>query len=81
MTVELNGELVALPEGSLVTEAVEASGAAGDQRGLAVAIDGEVVPRSEWGRTSLREGQKVEVLAATQGGAEDGFGRGGRSWG
>jgi thiazole synthase len=81
MNVELNGELVALPEGSFVTEAVEASGAAGDQRGLAVAIDGEVVPRSEWGRTSLREGQKVEVLAAIQGGAEDGFQLGGRSWG
>ena len=81
MNVELNGELVALPEGSFVTEAVEASGAAGDQRGLAVAIDGEVVPRSEWGRTSLREGQKVEVLAAIQGGAENGFELGGRSWG
>ena len=80
MNVELNGELVALPEGSFVTEAVEASGASGDQRGLAVAIDGEVVPRSEWGRTSLREGQKVEVLAAIQGGAEDGFELGGRSW-
>jgi thiazole synthase len=81
VNVELNGELVALPEGSLVTEAVEASGASGDQRGLAVAIDGEVVPRSEWGRTSLRDGQKVEVLAAIQGGAEDGFELGGRSWG
>src|SRR4051812_49849909 len=81
MNVELNGELVALPEGSLVAEAVEASGAAGDQRGLAVAIDGEVVPRSEWSRTSLREGQKVEVLAAIQGGAEDGLELGGRSWG
>ena len=81
MNVELNGEPVALPEGSFVTEAVEASGASGDQRGLAVAIDGEVVPRSEWGRTSLREGQKVEVLAAIQGGAENGFELGGRSWG
>jgi thiazole synthase len=81
VNVELNGEMLALPEGSFVTEAVEASGAAGDQRGLAVAIDGEVVPRSEWGRTSLREGQKVEVLAAIQGGAEDGFELGGRSWG
>src|SRR5512132_3146817 len=81
MNVELNGDPVTLPEGWLVTEAVEASGAAGDQRGLAVAIDGEVVPRSEWARTSLREGQKVEVLAAIQGGAEDGFELGGRSWG
>ena len=48
---------------------------------MAVAIDGEVVPRSEWNRTSLREGQKVEVLAAIQGGAEEGFELGGRSWG
>ena len=81
MKVELNGEAVVLSEGAAVTEAVEASGAAGDQRGLAVAIDGEVVPRSEWDRTRLREGQKVEVLAAIQGGAEDGLELGGRSWG
>jgi thiazole synthase len=79
--VELNGEIVALPNGAAVTHAVEASGAAGEQRGLAVAIDGEVVPRSEWDSTELREGQKVEVLAAIQGGAEDGFELGGRSWG
>jgi thiazole synthase len=81
MKVELNGELVALPEGAAVTDAVEASGTSGDQRGVAVAIDGEVVPRSEWDRTELREGQKVEVLAAIQGGAENGFELGGRSWG
>jgi thiazole synthase len=81
MRVELNGEPVALPEGAAVTLAVEASGTAGDQRGLAVAIDGEVVPRSEWDRTRLREGQKVEVLAAIQGGAEDGLELGGRTWG
>jgi thiazole synthase len=81
MKVELNGEIVALSEGAAVTQAVEASGVAGEQRGLAVAIDGEVVPRSEWDGTPLREGQKVEVLAAIQGGAEDGFELGGRSWG
>jgi thiazole synthase len=39
--------------------------------GLAVALDGEVVPRAEWGETPLREGQSVEVLAAIQGGAVD----------
>src|SRR3954452_17640494 len=81
MKVELNGELVALPEGASVADAVEISGAAGEQRGLAVAVDGEVVPRSEWDRTPLREGQKVEVLAAIQGGAENGFELGDRSWG
>jgi thiazole synthase len=81
MKVELNGEVVALPEGASLIEAIEASGANREQRGVAVAIDGEVVPRSEWGRTSLREGQKVEVLAAIQGGADDGLELGGRTWG
>jgi sulfur carrier protein len=81
MNVELNGENVDLPDGAAVTDAVEASGTADGQRGVAVAIDGEVVPRSEWERTALRDGQKVEVLAAIQGGAEDGFELGGRRWG
>ena len=81
MKVELNGEPVALPEGAAVTDAVQASGAEGDLRGVAVALDGEVVPRSEWGRTHLSEGQKVEVLAAIQGGADAAFALGDRSWG
>jgi thiazole synthase len=80
MNVELNGEVVVLPDGAAVSEAVDASGAAGDRGGVAVAIDGEVVPRSEWTGTPLREGQRVEVLSAIQGGADDGFELGGRSW-
>ena len=81
MKVEVNGKAVTLTEDSTVRAAVDASGAASSDRGLAVAVDGEVVPRSEWDRTSLSEGQKVEVLAAIQGGAENGFELGGRGWG
>ena len=80
MRVELNGEPTALPDGASVAAAIEASGAA-TRRGVAVAVDGEVVPRSEWDATRLHEGEKIEVLAAIQGGAEDGFELGGRSWG
>jgi thiazole synthase len=50
-----------------------------EARGLAVALDGEVVPRGEWEGTALREGQSVEVLAAIQGGAET-WELGGRQW-
>jgi thiamine biosynthesis protein ThiS len=32
-----------------------------------VAVDGEVVPRGEWD-SELREGQRVEILQAVQGG-------------
>jgi sulfur carrier protein len=81
MKVEVNGKQVTLTSGSTVRSAIEASGAASKERGLAVAVEGEVVPRSEWDRTTLSEGQKVEVLAAIQGGAENGFELGGRTWG
>ncbi|HEU4981012.1 MAG TPA: sulfur carrier protein ThiS, partial [Solirubrobacterales bacterium] len=64
-----------------VATAIEASGAFSDRRGVAVAVDGEVVPRSEWDRTALAEGQRIEVLAAIQGGAEVGFELGDRTWG
>ena len=80
MTVELNGHPVELPDGATVATAIERSGAAPEGRGVAVAVDGDVVPRSEWDATALAEGQSVEVLAAIQGGAE-GFELGGRSWG
>ena len=80
MNVELNGDLVSLPDGATVATAIEASGAP-SQRGVAVALDGDVVPRSEWETTPLADGQSVEVLAAIQGGADGGFELGGRSWG
>jgi sulfur carrier protein len=37
-------------------------------RGVAVAVNGAVVPRSEWERTPLVAGDQVEVLVASQGG-------------
>ena len=80
MNVELNGKSVSLPDGATVAAAIEASGTP-TQRGVAVALDGDVIPRSEWESTPLAEGQKVEVLAAIQGGADDAFELGGRTWG
>ena len=37
-------------------------------RGVAVAVDAEVVPRGEWERFTVRDGARVEVLTAVQGG-------------
>ncbi|MGH2816831.1 MAG: sulfur carrier protein ThiS [Actinomycetota bacterium] len=36
--------------------------------GVAVAVNGEVVPRVRWGRLPLTEGDRVEVLSAIGGG-------------
>jgi thiazole synthase len=80
MRIELNGAPHELPEDATLEAAVRASGAGEGGRGVAAALDGEVVPHGEWERTPLREGQAVEVLAAIQGGA-DAWELGGREWG
>ncbi|WP_372697971.1 sulfur carrier protein ThiS [Arthrobacter sp. JSM 101049] len=41
---------------------------AGAPCGLAVAVNDEVVPRSAWAGTRLRPGDRIELLAAVQGG-------------
>ena len=38
------------------------------RRGVAVAVNGEVVPRSTWPVAPLHDGDRVEVLTASQGG-------------
>ena len=65
--VILNGAAQELPVGATVADAVRASGAPDDGRGVAVALGGEVVPRAQWNR-ELAEGEQVEVLHAVQGG-------------
>ena len=86
MKIELNGAGAIVPDGATVAAAIEAAGATRGPRGVAVAVDGEVVPPDEWETTSLAEGQSVEVVAAIQGGAPESgppepLQLGGRSWG
>jgi sulfur carrier protein len=68
MKVMLNGEPHELDEGANVSDTVQATGAQADGRGVAAAVDGAVVPRGQWAKTQLEEGQRVEVLQAVQGG-------------
>jgi sulfur carrier protein len=68
MQIVLNGESQELPDGATVESAVAATGAPANGRGVAVAVDGEIVRRGEWAITPVREGQQVEVLHAVQGG-------------
>ena len=67
MRVSVNGVDLEVATGSTV-DVVVASLVEVPERGVAVALDGDVVPRSEWRTTTLAEGQCVEVLRAVQGG-------------
>jgi sulfur carrier protein len=66
VNVQLNGANHVLSDNANVADAVSALTAA--ERGVAVALNGEVVPRTEWQSTRLREGDRLEVLTAKQGG-------------
>lgn len=67
----VNGEQRSLEPGTTVAELVASlslPGARPDGRGVAVAVDTEVIPRSAWADTELAPGARVEVLVAVQGG-------------
>lgn len=68
MTIRLNGEERELPTGATVAAAAALLDVNEDSRGVAVAVDGEVVPRGAWAGTVLSDGARVEVVTAIQGG-------------
>jgi sulfur carrier protein len=68
VNVRLNGEWHELADGASVAEAIALLGVPLDARGVAVAVEGEVVRRGAWGETALTAGARVEILTAIQGG-------------
>jgi sulfur carrier protein len=68
MRVVLNGSDAVLADGATVLTAVEALDLPASGRGVAVAVDAEVVPRTQWDTHELNEGARIEVLRAIQGG-------------
>lgn len=64
----LNGEPADVPAGETVAAMLRGLGLEADAKGVAVAVDGEVVPRARWETFALAEDARVEVLTAMQGG-------------
>lgn len=64
----LNGERADVPAGETVAGVLARVGVTAAAAGVAVAVDGEVVPRSRWGSHAIPENARVEVLTAMQGG-------------
>ena len=62
MIVIVNGEAQEVAAGCTVGTL------APDQRGVAVAVNREIVPRSRWSQARLAEGDRIEILEAAQGG-------------
>ena len=65
MKVTVNDEAVEVGEQTTVATLLDRMGFS--ERGIAVAVDWSVIPRSQWD-TELTEGAKIEVVTAVQGG-------------
>jgi sulfur carrier protein len=66
MDLTVNGAPAQLADGATVADLVAARSSGHDR--VAVARNGDVVPRSSWSSTPLASGDAVEVLAPTAGG-------------
>ncbi len=67
-SIRVNGEAVPLGADSTLAALLDEKIAGASQRGLAVALNGAVVPRAAWPSTTLREGDRIEIVRARQGG-------------
>lgn len=66
MFITVNGSEREVPDGATVAQVLAALGV--PARGVAVAVDGAVVTRTDHDRTVVPDGAEVEVLTAVQGG-------------
>ena len=64
----LNGEDSDVRPGETLAAVLDRLGLSPEARGVAVAVNGEVVPRAQWQAYPLADEARVEVLAAMQGG-------------
>ena len=66
MKITVNGDPADVADGETIDDLLAAIGTG--PKGIAVAVNGEVVSRSRWSDTALAEDDRVEVLTAAQGG-------------
>ncbi|MBD0860437.1 sulfur carrier protein ThiS [Gordonia sp. zg691] len=66
MSITVNGENVDVGSHTSVGDVVAGLGL--PDRGIAVAVDGTVVPRGRWAQHTMTDGAVVEIVTAVQGG-------------
>jgi thiamine biosynthesis protein ThiS len=68
MQITLNGETRTVQDGLTVLGLLTAIGTARSQKGIAVAVNAEIVPAENWPSTRLKTGDQVDIIHAVQGG-------------
>ena len=66
--IQVNGKSELLTAATTLEALLAEKAVDTNQRGIAVALNGAVVPRAAWPATPLRPGDSVEIVRARQGG-------------
>ena len=65
MQATVNGETMTVPDGRTIAALVEEVTGSKEQRGIAVARNGEIVRRIEWA-IRVEDGDEIEIVRAVQ---------------
>lgn len=67
MTISVNNQTLEI-EGQTVLSNVVFSQLGENSKGIAVAVNGQVIPKTSWQETTVRENDDILIIKATQGG-------------
>jgi sulfur carrier protein len=68
LVLTVNGGPLAVRGGSTIADVVDRLIDGAEPKGIAVAVDRCVIPRSEWATTVARPGASIEIVTAAAGG-------------
>jgi sulfur carrier protein len=68
LALTVNGEPLFLPAASTIADVVKHLLGPSGAKGVAVAVDRTVVPRSAWAATQAETGSHIEIVTAAAGG-------------
>ncbi|MCF8451251.1 MAG: sulfur carrier protein ThiS [Taibaiella sp.] len=67
MNIYVNNKAIELSEESVVADALLSLNIS-SQKGMALAVNSQVIPKQQWATYSLNKGDKIMIIRATQGG-------------
>ena len=68
MKITISGEPQVLDHLDRVSELLQRIGIDGQSNGIAVAKNGVVIPKSRWVEERVNDGDRIEIVRASQGG-------------
>jgi sulfur carrier protein len=68
LVVTVNGDALTVADGTTIADLVVQLTGRDEPKGIAVAVDRCVIPRSEWASTRAQAGAPIEIVTAAAGG-------------